>query len=146
MRYQTPQFIEEDEKIFGALTFRQFVYLVGGLGISFMFYKLLPFLVALLIIIPIMMVSLALAFYKVNERPFINTLEAAFFFIFSNRLYTYKKIEKPIKQTLDEQKTRMAPKINIGVSSSKLKDLAWSLDINEKTNSRSGDKEKIIYN
>lgn len=143
MRYQTPQFIEEDEKLFGPLTFRQFVYLVGGLGISFMFYKLLPLLVAILIITPIMMTSLALAFYKVNERPFIDTLEAAFFFIFSNRLYTYKKIDKPIKQSMNEQKTRMAPQINIGVSRSKLKDLAWSLDINEKTNSRVSDNQKI---
>jgi hypothetical protein len=143
MRYQTPQFIEEDEKLFGPLTFRQFVYLIGGLGISFVVYKLLPFLLAILFIIPIMMTALALAFYKVNERPFIDTLEAAFYFIFSNRLYTYKKIDKPIKQTIDNLKTQIAPTVNVGVSSSKLKDLAWSLDINEKTNSKSGDNLKI---
>jgi hypothetical protein len=143
MRYQTPQFIEEDEKLFGPLTFRQFVYLVGGLGISFVLYKTLPFLISLLVIIPVMMTSVALAFYKVNERPFIDTLEAAFFFMFSNRLYTYKKIDKPIKQSMDDQKTRIAPQINLGVSSSKLKDLAWSLDINEKTNSRVGDNQKL---
>ena len=144
MRYQTPQFIEEDEKLFGPLTFRQFVYLIGGLGISFVVYKLLPFLLAILFIIPIMMTSLALAFYKVNERPFIDTLEAAFYFIFSNRLYTYQKTDKPIQQTTTtNQKTQIAPVVNVGVSSSKLKDLAWSLDINEKTNNKSGDNLKI---
>jgi hypothetical protein len=143
MRYQTPQFIEEDEKLFGPLTFRQFVYLVGGVGISFVVYKTLPFLVGLLVIIPLMMVSLALAFYRVNERPFIDTLEAAFYFFFSHRLYTYRKVDKPIKPGEVSQKTRMAPVVNLGVSGSKLKDLAWSLDINEKTNSRISDNDKI---
>jgi hypothetical protein len=143
MRYQTPQFIEEDEKLFGPLTFRQFVYLVGGLGISFIVYKSFPFLIALLIIIPIMMLALALAFYKVNERPFIDTMEAAFYFVFSRKLYTYRKVNKPIKQEIESQKTKVVPLFKPGISSSKLKDMAWSLDINEKTNSRIGDNDKI---
>ena len=143
MRYQTPQFIEEDEKLFGPFTFRQFVYLVGGLGISFVIYKTLPFLIALLIIIPIMMLAFALAFYKVNERPFIDTVEAAFYFIISSKLYTYRKVSKPINQEIENPKTKVVPLFQPGISSSKLKDMAWSLDINEKTNSRIGDNDKI---
>ncbi len=143
MRYQTPQFIEEDEKLFGPFTFRQFVYLVGGLGISFVIYRMLPFLFALLIIIPIMMLAFALAFYRVNERPFIDTVEAAFYFLFSSKLYTYRKVSKPINQEIENPKTKVVPLFQPGISSSKLKDMAWSLDINEKTNSRIGDNEKI---
>ena len=143
MRYQTPQFIEEETKLFGPLTFKQFVYLVGGVGISFVFYKLFPLFIAIIIITPIILVSLALAFYKVNERPFVSLLESAFYFIFSHRLYTYRKTEKPTKQLFSNEKTRIAPVVNISVSSSKLKDLAWSLDINEKTNSRISANEKI---
>lgn len=149
MRYQTPQFIEEETKLFGPLTFKQFVYLIGGVGISFVLYKLLPFLIALIVIIPIVMTSLALAFYKVNERPFIEVMEAAFYFLFSNRLYTYRKIDKPVKQGGENLRVKIAPLIKAGATTSKLKDLAWSLDINEKTNSRIkddggiGDSEKI---
>ena len=143
MRYQTPQFIEEETKLFGPLTFKQFVYLVGGVGISFVFYKLFPLFIAIIIITPIILLSLALAFYKVNERPFVSLLESAFYFIFSHRLYTYRKTEKPTKQLFSNEKTRIAPVVNISVSSSKLKDLAWSLDINEKTNSRISANEKI---
>lgn len=153
MRYQTPQFIEEDEKLFGPLTFRQFVYLVGGFGISFIIYKTTPLFIAIFIMAPIILVSLAMAFYKVNERPFIDTLEAAFYFIFSNRLYTYRKTDKPLKQSLPSRKTQTALVSKPYISNSKLKDLAWSLDINEKTNSGSsnntsdvGDNEKIKYN
>jgi len=135
MRYQTPQFIEEDEKLFGPLTFRQFVYLVGGFGISFVAYKALPFLISLLVIAPVVAVSLAMAFYRVNERPFIDILEAAFYFFFSKRLYTYKKTDKPTNQGNTFQKTEITPVIKAKLSSRKLKDLSWSLDINEKINS-----------
>ena len=140
MRYQTPQFIEEDEKLFGPLTFKQFVYLVGGLGVSVVIYRILPSFIAILVIIPILMLSFALAFYRVNDRPFIVTLEAAFYFLFSNRLYTYKKTNKPIKQVQEEQKTQIAPIIKPKMVNSKLKDLAWSLDINEKPD------KKVDYN
>ena len=142
MRYQTPQFIEEDEKLFGQLTFRQFVYLIGGFGISFVVYKFFPIIVSILIIVPVIMLSLSLAFYRVNERPFIDTLEAAFYFIVSNRLYTYKKTDKPVKQqAVLEKEDRTVVKTKM--TNSKLKDLAWSLDINEKLNRNSGDNSKI---
>ncbi|MEI6553080.1 MAG: PrgI family protein [bacterium] len=143
MRYQTPQFIEEETKLFGPLTFRQFVYLVGGGGIAFVVWKLFPIFVAILIGVPVIMLSLALAFYRVNERPFIDVLESAFYFIFSHKLYTYQKSDKPTKEMFSNDKTKITtPTVNLSVSGSKLKDLAWSLDINEKTNSRSGDNNK----
>ena len=144
MRYQTPQFIEEETKLFGPLTFKQFVYLVGGAGISFVIWKLLPLLVAILVGTPIIMLSLALAFYRVNERPFIDVMESAFYFVLSHRLYTYKKSDKPAKEMFSNEKTKIAPlAVNLSVSGSKLKDLAWSLDINEKTNSRISDNDKL---
>ena len=44
MQYQVPQFIEVEDKIFGPLTFKQLVYVVGGepcfylLSLSAIFY------------------------------------------------------------------------------------------------------------
>ena len=43
MRFQVPQFIEIESKIFGPLTLKQFIYLIGGGGIIFILYALLPF-------------------------------------------------------------------------------------------------------
>jgi hypothetical protein len=127
MRFKVPQFIEVEDKIFGPLTFKQFVYLVGGGGFCFVLYQVLPFIVAVLFIIPIGALSLALAFYKVNNRSFINMLEAFFGYILSKRFYIWKK-----QQTVPEKKEPVevlnksfVPKL----SESKLEDIAWSLDI-----------------
>jgi len=35
MRFEVPQFIDVEDKLFGPLTFTQFVYLAGSGGISF---------------------------------------------------------------------------------------------------------------
>lgn len=138
MKYQVPQFIEVEDKIFGPFTFKQFVYIVGGLGICFIAYRLLPLIVAILVMIPAGALAASLAFYKPNKRPFIDTLEAAFNFFTTSKLYIWKKEErKAVPKTTEEiiqaaKSSMVVPKL----SESKLKDLSWSLDINETIYSR----------
>ncbi len=136
MRYQVPQFIEVEDKIFGPFTFRQFAYLLGGAGVCLIAYKLLPSIIGIPIMLVAAGISSALAFYKINNRPLITTLEAAFKFFLTHRLYIWKKRDKyPTKSIADDVLNATSgqgmglrvPK----VSDSKLKDLAWSLDINE---------------
>lgn len=131
MQFQVPQFIEVEDKIFGPLTLKQFVYLAGGAGIAFALYTLLPLFLTILIGGPIVGLAVALAFYRVNNRPFIEVVEAAVSYFFSRRLYVWKKEERaspaaPIAPTV-EGEGQIIPKL----SESKLKDLAWSLDIKE---------------
>ena len=73
MRFQVPQFIEIESKIFGPLTFKQFIYLAGGAGIIFLIYITLPFFIAVMLIVPVGAFAIALSFYKVNNRPFIKS-------------------------------------------------------------------------
>src|SRR4051812_24860436 len=94
MRFQVPQFIEVEDKIFGPLTLKQFIYLAGGAGISVIVYLFLPLFLAVLVIIPILSFSAALAFYKVNNKPFVGFLEAAFMYAFHPKLYIWQHEEK----------------------------------------------------
>ncbi len=132
MQYQVPQFIEVEDKIFGPLTLKQFLYVAGGGAVSFILWSVIPIkFVALIVVIPTMSFFLALAFYKVNGRPLINTVENAFSFMFSNKLYIWKKVDKPVQEKKEESIANdllNVPKI----SESKLKEMSWSLDINSK--------------
>ncbi len=130
MQFQVPQFIEVEDKIFGPLTFKQFIYLVGGGGISFVIYSVLPFFLAILLIVPVAALSLALAFYKINNKPFIGVLEAAFKYAFGNKLYIWKKSER---QAVHKEESAVSPNVYVPkISDSKLKDLSWSLDVHQK--------------
>src|SRR6185436_10842825 len=96
MNFQVPQFIEIEDKIFGPLTFKQFVYLAGGAGIAFMEWVYIPYhIIALFFVIPTATFALALAFYKVNQRPFIAIVESAFKYSLTRKLYIWKRTEKP---------------------------------------------------
>ena len=91
MRFEVPQFIEVEDKIFGPLTWRQFVYMGGGVGIGVMLFFLAPFFVFVLLGLPLAGLSFALAFYPVNNRPFAVFLESVFRYFRGSRLYLWQK-------------------------------------------------------
>lgn len=135
MRYQVPQFIEVEDKIFGPLTFKQFIYLAGGAGICLVIFTFLPKFLAFLVSAPVAALALALTFYKVNEKPFINTVEAFFNYLITSKLYIWKKEEKTINNRRPTIENQPIEQIHIPkLSDSKLKELTWSLDIKENQN------------
>ena len=99
MRFEVPQFIEIEDKIFGPLTWRQFVYLSGGIGgaigIYLLFNMLFPSLVALILFslvgLPLALLGLALSFYPVNSRPFVFFLEAIYTYLTGAKLYLWRR-------------------------------------------------------
>jgi len=131
MQFQVPQFIEVEDKIFGPLTFKQFIYVAGGAGLSFVIYTVLPLFLAVIVIIPVAGFALALAFYKINNKPFIGVVESAFKYTLNSKLYIWKKEKNIPKKKVAAEKNKMnsyVPKL----SDSKLKDLSWSLDVHKK--------------
>ena len=142
MRYQVPQFIEIEDKIIGPLTIKQFLYLVGGAGMAFILYTYLPIYIALIPIAVIIGLSLALAFYKINNKPFIDFLESAFIYYTKQNLYIWKKEEKKATTTTAPATTEQQQIYVPRLSDSKLKDLSWSLDINENLNPLTGESGK----
>ncbi|MEK7117269.1 MAG: PrgI family protein, partial [Patescibacteria group bacterium] len=91
MRFQVPQFIEIEDKIFGPLTIKQFIYLAGGAGITIILLTFLPKFLALLIALPFIALSVALSFYKPNSRPFVVQLESMLRYFLGEKLYIWKK-------------------------------------------------------
>lgn len=142
MKYQVPQFIDVEDKIFGPLTFKQFVYLAGGAGLAFALYSILPLFVAIILIIPVALLAVALAFYKVNNKPFIFVLGSAIKYLAGTKLYIWKKrdnIKKEDVTSVGEKKEgeQYIPKL----SDSKLKELAWSLGIKDSIYSEQENKK-----
>lgn len=130
MNFQVPQFIEVEDKIIGPLTFKQFIYLAGGAGLCFLIYAWFGFYLGAIPIIAIGAFAFALAFYKINNRPFVYTAQAALKYFLSNKLYLWKKGYKaPVgtKIVLGEDKGLKIPRL----TESRLKELSWSLNVKE---------------
>jgi len=139
MQYQVPQFIEVEDKIFGPLTLKQFIYIAGAGGVCLIFFTLLPLYLTIILGAPVVILGLALAFYEVNGRPFIVAVEHGFSYFFGAKLYLWKQ------QPPNKAKAVVAPNPSTAplvpkLSESKLKDLSWSLNIKDRA--RMGITEK----
>lgn len=135
---QVPQFIDVEDKIFGPLTLKQFLYFVGaGVAAFFLYHILVRILglpVAFFMIFGAILggLAVALAFVRVNDRPFIFVFLSALRFYSGGQLYVWKQIKR--KPTAQAEAQKISPDIvaltkNPKFSQSKLKELAWSLDI-----------------
>jgi hypothetical protein len=91
MRFDVPQFIEIEDKIFGPLTWRQFLYLGGGIGMAIVLYLTVPFILFAIFGVPLALLSAALAFYPINNRPFSYFLEAFTNYVTKKKLYLWRR-------------------------------------------------------
>ena len=133
MRFQVPQFIEVEDKIIGSLTITQFVFLAGGIGFLIAMWLILPLWAAILIGGPVALFGLALAFYKVNDRPFIFALQHGLEYTMKDKLYIWDKSRTKQKEEAPEllEAKNDPAKFVPAATASKIKDLAWSLDVKE---------------
>lgn len=145
MQFQVPQFIEVEDKIFGPLTFRQFVYMGGGLGLAYILYRVLPLFIAGPLIVFEVAAAAALAFFEYNGRPFIHAVESAFFYFIRTKLYLWNNNRAQQKSTIKKTVSRTAAEVYVPkLSDSRLHDLAWSLDIQERIAAGTVDSEERV--
>lgn len=129
MRFQVPQFIDIKDKIFGPFTLRQFIYLVGGAGAAFVFYKILPGFISFILIPIVVGLALALTFYKVNGQPFINVLQSSVSYFSKKKIFIWKQ-RKPEKTKATKKPESVITVDQIPkLTESKLSDISWSLDV-----------------
>ena len=97
-------------------------------------FTLLPLWLAIPLMIPIAGFAAALAFYQVNGRPFVVAVEHAFSYFFGSKLYLWQ--QRQVKSVAGSAK-QPVPVVPLALavpalSESRLKDLAWSLNIKDR--------------
>lgn len=128
--YQVPQFIEVEDKIFGPFTLKQFVYVAGGIGLCAILLLYLPLVLGIILAVPVGAFTVALAFVKINNKPFVDILEAGFNYYIGNRLYIWKKDRsKPAPPTQAPVAAPQPQKLTL--TQSRLQDLARTLDVQD---------------
>ena len=92
MQFRVPQFIDLEDKVFGPLTLKQFGYIVGAGGFSFLIWTFIPIkFIAILVIIPVAGLFLSLAFVKYNNRSFGELLESALSYYTGSKIFTWRQ-------------------------------------------------------
>lgn len=134
MDFRVPQYIDVEDKIFGSFSVVQFVFLAGGGGLIFLLWRILPHFIAVLLIIPIGVLTWALVFYPKQRfgKSFAGILESAFRFYSHSRLYTWKKEKKKIEtgRDLTISRPETPPSFSVPVvSENKLTGLSTNIEV-----------------
>ena len=133
MQFKVPQFIDIEDKIFGPFTFRQFAFMIGGAGMVYVLYKALPLWIGIFLILPVAGFTVCLVFVKINSKPFLYYVEAFFNYVVSGKLYIWK--QRLVKKS-DHKEEEIATRTKVSnvpmLSENRLKDLSWSLDVQDR--------------
>lgn len=134
MQFRVPQFIDVEDKVVGPLTLKQFAYILGAGGFSFIIWTFIPVkVVALVLMLAVSGLFLSLAFVKINNRPFADILESAFAYYTGNKIYTWKQ-PKPEDQVasagVEEVVAEATKEVTIAkANKDRLHEVALGLDV-----------------
>lgn len=132
MQFHIPQYIDIEDKLFGPLTLKQAIFVVGGIGGAYLVYRVVPILfLKAPLILGIAVLTWALAFYPKERlgKPFIEILEAAFNYAIKDKLYTWKKTPKTPTQSTEKEFTPTSIPFAPNVSSGTLTSKSFELDV-----------------
>lgn len=144
MRFEVPQFIDVEDKIFGPFTWKQFLYLGGGVGMGVVLLLTTNFVVFLLVGLPVMLIALALAFYTVNNRPFSFFLEAMFNYVTRKRMYFWQRKETIVYRD-HKVRSNDAPTTPVQVKNTDISSMARNIELAALEDPNLGDNTNINH-
>ena len=98
MQFQVPQFIETEDKIVGPFSIRQFIYACAAVGVSAVLYFAVGGVVWIIGSIIVFAIAAAMAFVKIEGRPFIDIALAAAHFYWKPQVYIWQPEHPRVQQ------------------------------------------------
>lgn len=116
MQFQTPQFIEIEDKIVGPFSLKELLYLIAGGGVSLFSFSFFQFWLAAFMTVLAVSISLSFALIKYNGQPFHKLVLAVFYYFWQPRFYLWQRQIK--------DKTIDIPEVSVLNRRKSLKELA----------------------
>ncbi len=105
MQFEVPQFLDVEDKIFGPLTLKQFLYLAGAGGFSFILFFALQTWLWITCTSVLAVIAAGLAFGKFNGRPIIYTLFSVIKYTWRPKFYLWQYSapgqEQPVMHSIE---------------------------------------------
>ena len=91
MMSNVPQFIDVEDKIAGPFTWKQLLWLLGMGAIELLVFVSLDGPIVFIISVPVILLALALAFYRPNGQPLIMYIFSAISFLFQPKVMMWDR-------------------------------------------------------
>jgi hypothetical protein len=94
MQFLVPQNIDLEDKVIGPLTLRQFIYLLVGGMVDYVWYVALPFSFFLIFGLITTIIALVFAFVKVQDQPFQKFIQSFVLYLLKPKIRVWQKDAK----------------------------------------------------
>ena len=130
MMFNVPQFVDIEDKIAGPLTWKQLLWMIGMGAVLLIILNTFDTALAIVIAIPVVLLFVALAFYKPNGFPLTSFIYQAVMFLFRPKVAIW---ERPVNVTPMKKEEKIvtesvAAAPHTGLTQDKLKELAHLID------------------
>ncbi|MBD3238311.1 MAG: hypothetical protein GF332_01565 [Candidatus Moranbacteria bacterium] len=98
MRFKVPQNVDIEDTIVGPLTWKQFLWILGGCGILFVVYQFVEMALFVAIAVIVLGLSAILAFVRPYGQPMIVFLANLGLYLTKNRTYVWKRGKSQFKK------------------------------------------------
>lgn len=127
-----PQFVDVEDKIAGPLTWKQLLWMIAMGAVLLVLFTTFGTTLAIVFGIPVVLIFLALAFYKPNGFPLVSFIGQAVLFLFRPKVAVWERpvismvSVKPRSENTKEQATEVQPEKQL--TRDRLKELARIMD------------------
>lgn len=129
MMFNVPQFVDVEDKIAGPLTWKQLLWMIGMGAVLLVVLNTFDTALAVIVSIPIVLLFVALAFYKPNGFPLTTFIFHAIMYVFRPKIAVWERpVNKMPTQKKEEKTVVPSAPIEKGLTQDKLKTLAHLLD------------------
>jgi hypothetical protein len=130
MMSSVPQFIDVEDKIAGPLTWKQLGWMIAMGAVIFICFSIFDTTLTIIVSIPVVMLFVALAFYRPNGFSMISFLGSGVFFLFRPKLAVWERPAAPVvsSKAETEPKVTVAPVQDKHMTREKLAELARTID------------------
>ncbi len=133
MMFSVPQFIDVEDKIAGPLTWRQLLWMIGMGAVLLLMFSVFDAQLFFVIAIPVVMLFIALAFYRPNGIPLAIFIFHSILFLFRPKIAVW---ERPVRVQAIPKKETAAPVVPVvrqqPLTQERLSELARMVDRHSK--------------
>lgn len=99
-----PQYIDVEDKVAGPLTAKQLFWMLGLGAVLFLMWAIIPVKLWFFILaFPVLLLFIALAFYKPFGQPLGGFIGHGFLFLFAPKVYVWRRISNPMQKSVKKE-------------------------------------------
>jgi len=128
MLFNVPQFIDVEDKVAGPFTAKQLLWMFGMGAMLLVLWNVFEKSAFFVSAIPVIIIFIALAFYRPYNQPLIRFIFSALLFLFKPKVYVWRRTFHKIHPKSAKKEAATAKKKDKSLSEEDLTALAQMLD------------------